>query len=571
MCNAQWQLMSDPLLPHADYHMACGVYNNSIFLIGGWITDRDVMEYKITTDEMVDHDTSQYSPSTHGIENVGFYFQSNNMLYIQQREDVFYKMDMTTNQFWTTTVAIPYPMHDPPVSRQCVTGNDQYLVMSGGFKGGTSVYVMFLSDHSWTNGSSMQNERLFHGCCFVSNFFYVIGGNKRTIEKIRSTQIITTSEQWSVLPNQLTAPGSSRACIVPYLNDIWVIGHATLTTDPAKELIGDYVQVIHTIDGTVELLPERLPYNVFGANSALVDGVLYVFGGRDYGGTPYTTWLKYELYTRDPSLAPTNLTETPSQHPTTAPTLLPSMNLTFTPTSAPTLHPTSNPSASPTRNPSEYPTKTPTWNPALIPTIMATLIPTLTLTINSVKAVTAGSTLLPTHSPTDNPSASSIIGVIAAAVVLFFVFIYLYRRYKIKKMKEIGDNMEDIHSIVPGKNEQKSVDDVYDSDVDNAKTVIDGELNCEMSQRDNTQGLVQISPLNPVDHKYGLDGKATAGETREGLDVVMADDEFEVIGDNKTPMEMNDGEEILEPPLIVTSEGPNSNRNNMIAMDNTAN
>eukprot|EP01083_Nonionella_stella_P107589 311804_1 len=407
MCNAQWQLMSDPLLPHADYHMACGVYNNSIFLIGGWITDRDVMEYKITTDEMVDHDTSQYSPSTHGIENVGFYFQSNNMLYIQQHEDVFYKMDMTTNQFWKTLISFPYPMQDPAVSRQCVTGNDQFLVMSGGHNAATSVYVMFLSDNTWIDGPSMQNERFLHGCCFVSDFFYVIGGNVRSknkgmIEKIHSTNIITSSAQWSVLPNQLASPGSSVACIVPYLNDIWVFGNSAWSSDTST---ADYVQIVHTIDETVELLPERLPYKLFGASSALVDGVLYVFGGRDYrdGDTLYTTWLKYELYTRDPSLAPTNLTETPSQHPTTAPTLLPSMNLTFTPTSALTLHPTSNPSASPTRNPSEYPTKTPTWNPALIPTIMATLIPTLTLTINSVKAVTAGSTLLPTHSPTDNP------------------------------------------------------------------------------------------------------------------------------------------------------------------------
>eukprot|EP01083_Nonionella_stella_P304264 1056583_1 len=87
------------------------------------------------------------------------------------------------------------------------------------------------------------------------------------------------------------------ASIIPYLNDIWVIGHETRTTD--NEQIGDYVQVIHTIDETVELLPERLPYNVFGANGVLVDGILYIFGGREYadGGTPYTTWLKYDLNT----------------------------------------------------------------------------------------------------------------------------------------------------------------------------------------------------------------------------------------------------------------------------------
>eukprot|EP01083_Nonionella_stella_P013622 38315_1 len=135
MCNAQWQRMSAPLLPYTDYFMACGVYDNSVFLIGGWITETDVMEYKIGTNEMVDHGASQYVQSTHAIENVGFYFQLNNILYIQQEKDIFYKMDMSTNQFWQTAISIPYPMQDPVVSRQCVTGNDQLLVMSGGYYG----------------------------------------------------------------------------------------------------------------------------------------------------------------------------------------------------------------------------------------------------------------------------------------------------------------------------------------------------------------------------------------------------------------------------------------------------
>eukprot|EP01083_Nonionella_stella_P073546 198991_1 len=155
ICNAQWQRMSAPLLPYAEYYMACGVYDNSIFLIGGWITETEVMEYKIATNEMVDHGASQYSPSTYGIENVGFYFQLNSILYIQQANTgMFYKTDMASNQFWKTGVSIPRPMG---LSRQCVTGNDQYLVISGGFPASTSVYVMFLSDNTWINGTLMQN------------------------------------------------------------------------------------------------------------------------------------------------------------------------------------------------------------------------------------------------------------------------------------------------------------------------------------------------------------------------------------------------------------------------------
>eukprot|EP01083_Nonionella_stella_P162144 532010_1 len=91
---------------------------------------------------------------------------------------------------------------------------------------------------------------------FGIRFFYVIGGEgERTIEKIHSTQIITPSKQWSVLPNQLAPPGSSVPSIVPYLNDIWVFGHALWGSRPTNEQIGDYVQVIHAMEETVELLP----------------------------------------------------------------------------------------------------------------------------------------------------------------------------------------------------------------------------------------------------------------------------------------------------------------------------
>eukprot|EP01083_Nonionella_stella_P152499 488946_1 len=88
-----------------------------------WMSEKDVMDYKIATNEMVDHGATQYSPSAYGIESVSIFKR--------------------TIQFWKTTISIPYPMTDPTTSRSCVTGNDQYL-------------VMFLSDNPWISGASMQ-------------------------------------------------------------------------------------------------------------------------------------------------------------------------------------------------------------------------------------------------------------------------------------------------------------------------------------------------------------------------------------------------------------------------------
>eukprot|EP01083_Nonionella_stella_P005415 15634_1 len=235
LCNAQWQQISEPLLPRGDSCMPCGTYNNSIFFIGGWMSESDVMEYKIATNIMVNHGANVYSPSTHGMEGIAFYYQWNNILYIQKEVDVFYQLDMETNDFWSNWISIPAQAAFNDFVIECVTGNDEYLVMSGGgwYAGEDTsrveVYVMFLNNNTWIIGTSMGTARRNHGCCFISDFFYVIGGdNTRSIEKINSTQIITPSEpssQWSALQNDLISQ-SFKGSIVQYFNDIWVIGGA---------------------------------------------------------------------------------------------------------------------------------------------------------------------------------------------------------------------------------------------------------------------------------------------------------------------------------------------------------
>eukprot|EP01083_Nonionella_stella_P151931 486275_1 len=226
--------------------MASASYNDSIFIMGGKGSPRQVTEYRICDDIMVDH--GEYAVSESLFSNAGpFLYQWNNSLYANSY-GVIVIYDMEETEFWKHPMPyIAFPSNldpSPPDSGSfsCVTGTNEYLIMSGGWSPERTfdqVWVLLLNEDTWVFGPSMAVTRTGHGCCFVSDFVYVIGGNggHRSIEKIHIDHVTSPSQAWTTLKNELIVP-SYMGSYVSYMSSIWII------TGGYEEPNNMYVQVI---------------------------------------------------------------------------------------------------------------------------------------------------------------------------------------------------------------------------------------------------------------------------------------------------------------------------------------
>eukprot|EP01062_Namystynia_karyoxenos_P053591 TRINITY_DN4347_c0_g1_i3.p1 TRINITY_DN4347_c0_g1~~TRINITY_DN4347_c0_g1_i3.p1 ORF type:complete len:2313 (+),score=265.60 TRINITY_DN4347_c0_g1_i3:94-7032(+) len=79
---------------------------------------------------------------------------------------------------------------------------------------------------------------------------------------------------------------------------------------------------------------------------------------------------------------------------------------TQVPSTSPTVSPTRNPSVSPSQNPTVQPTSSPTWSPTTAPTVSPTRSPSGSPTVSPTVSPTANPSVPPTASPTTSPSAS---------------------------------------------------------------------------------------------------------------------------------------------------------------------
>lgn len=126
-------------------------------------------------------------------------------------------------------------------------------------------------------------------CNAIGNYIYIIGGYAN---KSLSTiyRLDTTTDTIKEMDYSLSVACSDSSSAVYQNRYIYVVA-------------GEKVQIIDTLEGTVDYLTKDLPVSRYGSGAMIKDDYLYVFGGRD-SSTDNEIYKKYLLDDRDWELSP---------------------------------------------------------------------------------------------------------------------------------------------------------------------------------------------------------------------------------------------------------------------------
>eukprot|EP01083_Nonionella_stella_P196086 721744_1 len=394
-----------PLLPRSNRYMAAGVWNKSIFMFGGMYNEQSMVEYDTTTQTMIDYGKTNLNRRI-WVQSQSW-TQQGEILYIlgdwAPPEDFIHKFNLKTKQF-VANYTIPIEVES---YGGCFASYTNYIYVVGGLNwtSGHSyemLQVLNLSSNSWIPNAPMMHLARHSLSCIVHpnrNTLYAIGGEiggtKFAREWRSSIELIFVDtdiryEQWLNNAYNLIKPLSLSRSVV-YGDDILVIGgrdDVTQSTD---------MQVINTITGQVSIELNALSYQVLGHALAILEGVVYAFGGYS-GSKAYSDW---QYYTLPPIPTTTsNPSGVPTSNPSNKPTNVPSTHPTYQPSNHPTTVPTKN-TAAPSDFPSNDPTSVPTKNTAT-PSTYPTIVPTKDTATPSDFSSTD-----PTIVPTKNTAAPS--------------------------------------------------------------------------------------------------------------------------------------------------------------------
>eukprot|EP01083_Nonionella_stella_P065034 170015_1 len=394
--SSSW-IRNDSVLPRADGDFAIGYnpYNETIYLLGGYNSRRQFVEYDIDAQSIVDHGTNSIPMDVFSFAQ--YYWQVNDIIYIKSSDNpAISTFNVKTKTFiqshMNMTVSSPGYTVKSLIST-CVVATEEYVFIAGGryTESGSKwvttndVHVYDLTGDQWIqNTRSMTHSRDEHSCIIHpdTNALYVFGGfygkdakNNQylsNIEKINIDNI--TQTPWTSV-GDLTQALSTTAAVY-YQHLIFIIG-GWRVSDSA-------INIVHIIDVTTDTIAvflDPLPVVLCEVSAIVVGDMLYVFGGggdSDY----YKTLLTYDLQTlnlgtSNPSAIPTAIPTATTANPTAVPTAIPTAKPTANPTAIPTTKPTANPTAKPTQIPTARPTTTepnptasgtPTHKPSSIPT-----------------------------------------------------------------------------------------------------------------------------------------------------------------------------------------------------------
>eukprot|EP01083_Nonionella_stella_P164613 545365_1 len=430
---SEWIQTSSPKLPRADYCIAVGFYNGSIYLLGGYGHRYQITEYAIERNLFIDHGLEAmhtYAPfQLYGVYGYAqFWTQIDHLLYVEEsygktEPDKISIFNMETKTFASSVIGgIPT---DGGIN-SCMTSNTTHLFLLGGDYGFAVsiplalVRLYDISSNQWITAPSvpsMNSNRLGFACIIhpTDSKLYAIGGvassdtASSSIETVQSNDI--THSTWEYISGTLSRPLAWCICEI-YKNNIYVVGGASATYVVTKN-----VHVINILTSEVSLLSDPMPIEFTNVAPLVVDHSLYVFGGWNSNANDgVSTWMMYDLYiptieTTEPfTFVPTNMTFTATDSITYIPTTSTTHDITEDRTTSTTaFEATEQISSDPTEEPSSNPiTSTPnptTAQPTVLPTI-SRLSPTVQRTTSPL------STKLPTHTPstnipTDMPSATT--------------------------------------------------------------------------------------------------------------------------------------------------------------------
>eukprot|EP01084_Bolivina_argentea_P046115 84899_1 len=364
--NNNWKTSSTSL-PRNDYEMACGYYNQSIYLLGGYENGKQLIEYNILSAQMIDHGITalaiQPNESISRFSQMSqFYTQKGDTLYmLNEDENKLFSFELKTklmDSYWNN-IDVPGSV----IHSACLTLADTHLFIVGGsYRSGSTSFEFKMLDFKsniWTSESELYVQRADHACIIhpVRKELYAIGGYKTNVDLehvyLQSVERINIENvdqnDWNWFGDLLHKTSGGRAIIFNRFDDIILVfgGFYYDSTDSYRTVINE-VQVIDCISGTVTS-GGFLDYAVYGSSVIIVDSIFYMFGGMrgshtgSFSSHSINSWQYLNLQTQQPTNQPTtNPTSLPSDN-TINPSISPTNDPTFEPTFKPTIEPTTNP------------------------------------------------------------------------------------------------------------------------------------------------------------------------------------------------------------------------------------
>eukprot|EP01083_Nonionella_stella_P002607 7479_1 len=588
-------IMGNESLPRASDAMAVGSYNGTIFLIGGYNekgNNKQLVEVDIDTQNVTDLGKT-FLPLETSCEGQSWTQHAHLVYTIDGTGSFFNTFNLITKSY--TTTALTFPINVGGGGSACLASSDTFLYVVGGayqLDPINTVQILSLSTNSWVNDPPpMQVQRHQHACLVHNNYLWGFGGAEldrygtehATSERILTTQI--TQNTWDFIDSFNVSLYGIRAAA---WNDIiYIIGGIVGTIDH------HWMRLVDANTGTIIMPNDALPFSNSWGSPIIVDGLLYVFGGYfDESKDDFSPeWFYYTLTpfiaTQIPSNDPT------TSNPSSLPSAIPSRNPSNLPTIMVTTDPTNNPLRTASNKPSHNPSSNvPTSNPTVFPSAIPSRNPSLSNlpTNNPLRA--ANSSNDPSHNPSSAPVTSHVtvsshkptretddrvvenpgssmapvttrhtsygsendflftVAIICAVSVLVILLVSAMCCLKRKKkliqqvFYKVSMEMHNVETSNPTSFPSAIRSDKPTRERDNETQDQKQSGTCERYPSHHGDIQTNDHQMNPPKVKYVFDdhqdkeiivvnGKATAGEALEGLDAEIADDEFEVVGNDE--------------------------------------
>eukprot|EP01083_Nonionella_stella_P106611 307876_1 len=246
--------------------------------------------------------------------------------------------------------------------QSCVATDGRFVFFMGGEETGSTMGSWATNAHDTTTGVWYQGKDQMHRlrrfpCEIMNGTIYTFGGNNIMSQDYISKLYVGTgadvidnyqNNNWATAGNLIIARQFHNSAVCDSLdsNLVYLIG-GSHWTDVEYKVLDIEIYDINT--EITQLASFTLKEERTNPAVMCIDQHIYIFGGVTADKTTLYTWEKSQL-----------LTVSPTEHPTIEPSVAPTSSPTSK-TDEPTY--TNNPSTSPTKSPSSYPSDMPSVSP----------------------------------------------------------------------------------------------------------------------------------------------------------------------------------------------------------------
>ena len=279
------------VLPQALYYACCAIYNDSIYIFGGYNGStgfKTIYKFNCTTKTI--SELSVTSPKT--LNNSCCSINGDNIyIFGGEFNDTIYKFNCTNE---TISALSTLPKN---IQNACCSTYGDIIYIFGGYNGSSqenTIYKFNSVTESISTLSTTLPQKLYRACCAsYGDNIYIFGGSYYqggTIYLDRIYKFNCTNETISTLSVRLPQ-ALYGACCVSYGYNIYIFGGYTSSG------IIRTIYKFNCTNQTIVALSATLPQALYGACCANYNSNIYIFGGRASGAlnTIYNFSVSFEL------------------------------------------------------------------------------------------------------------------------------------------------------------------------------------------------------------------------------------------------------------------------------------